>query len=191
MVGLMATSCKKASATWRWLYSDCCMQSPCPCGRPLLTHTSLGDTQTLRGRSAQSLWRSPGVYKVLFESFVCLWQVWGLNLNSISPLQLPCWGCYFAFEYEISFFGGSQHSPVDGCSAASCNFGILAREDECTSFYSDILEYFIYSENEVAQECLTVCDPMDCSLPGSSVHGIFQARILEWVAISFSKAKKI
>ena len=34
--------------------------------------------------------------------------------------------------------------------------------------------------------CLTLCNPMDCSLPGSSVHGILQARILEWVAISFS-----
>ena len=40
-----------------------------------------------------------------------------------------------------------------------------------------------HSESEVAQSCLTLCDPMDCSLPGSSVHGIFQARILEWVAI--------
>ena len=39
-----------------------------------------------------------------------------------------------------------------------------------------------------AQSCLTLCDPMDCSLPGSSIHGIFQARILEWVAISFSRA---
>ena len=38
------------------------------------------------------------------------------------------------------------------------------------------------SESEVAQLCLTLCSPMDCSLPGSSVHGIFQARILEWVA---------
>ena len=41
---------------------------------------------------------------------------------------------------------------------------------------------------EVAQSRPTVCDPMDCSLPGSSVHGIFQARVLEWVAISFSNA---
>ena len=40
------------------------------------------------------------------------------------------------------------------------------------------------SESEVAQSCLTLCDPMDCSLPGSLVHGIFQARVLEWVAIS-------
>ena len=42
------------------------------------------------------------------------------------------------------------------------------------------------SESEVAQSCLTLSDPMDCSLPGSSVHGIFQARVLEWVAIAFS-----
>ena len=38
------------------------------------------------------------------------------------------------------------------------------------------------------QSCLTLCDPMDCSLPGFSIHGILQARTLEWVAISFSLA---
>ena len=37
------------------------------------------------------------------------------------------------------------------------------------------------------QSCPTLCDPMDCSLPGSSVHGIFQARVLEWGAIAFSE----
>ena len=41
-------------------------------------------------------------------------------------------------------------------------------------------------ESEVAQSCLTLSDPMDCSLPASSVHGIFQARVLEWGAIAFS-----
>ena len=45
--------------------------------------------------------------------------------------------------------------------------------------------------NEVAQLCLTLCDPMDSSLPGSTVHGIFQARILEWVAISFSRGSSL
>ena len=45
----------------------------------------------------------------------------------------------------------------------------------------------VRSESEVAQSCLTLCDPMDCSLPGSSVHGIFQARVLEWGAIAFSE----
>ena len=44
----------------------------------------------------------------------------------------------------------------------------------------------VKSESEVAQACLTLSDPMDCSLSGSSVHGIFQARILEWGAIAFS-----
>ena len=39
----------------------------------------------------------------------------------------------------------------------------------------------VKSESEVAQSCLILCYPMDCSLPGSSVHGIFQARVLEWV----------
>ena len=45
-------------------------------------------------------------------------------------------------------------------------------------------------ETEVAQSCLTLWDPKDCSLPGFYIHGIFQARVLEWVAISFSNAGK-
>ena len=47
------------------------------------------------------------------------------------------------------------------------------------------------SESEVAQSCLTLRDPMVCSLPGSSVHGIFQARVLEWGAIAFSSKNKV
>jgi len=43
----------------------------------------------------------------------------------------------------------------------------------------------VKSESEVAQSCLTLSDPMDCSLPGCSIHGIFQARVLEWGAIAF------
>ena len=43
------------------------------------------------------------------------------------------------------------------------------------------------SGSEVAQSCPTLCDPIDCSLPGSSVHGIFQTIVLEWIAISFSR----
>ena len=55
------------------------------------------------------------------------------------------------------------------------------------------LEFWIYEaqinwkEGEVAQSCPTICDPMDCNLLGFSVHGILQARILEWIAISFSR----
>ena len=43
----------------------------------------------------------------------------------------------------------------------------------------------VKSESEVSQSCPTLSDPMDCSLPGSSVHGIFQARVLEWGAIGY------
>ena len=45
----------------------------------------------------------------------------------------------------------------------------------------------VKSESEGVQPCPTLCDPMDCSLPGSSIHGIFVARVLEWVAIAFSR----
>ena len=44
----------------------------------------------------------------------------------------------------------------------------------------------VKNESEVAQSCPTLSDPMDCSLPGSSIHGIFQARVLEWGAMAFS-----
>ena len=48
-------------------------------------------------------------------------------------------------------------------------------------------QVYMISESEVAQSCPSLCDPVDCSLRGSSIHGIFQARALEWVAISFSR----
>ena len=54
--------------------------------------------------------------------------------------------------------------------------GLLQEEAQCCSWVS-----------EVTQSCPTLCDPMDCSPPGSSVHGIFQAVVLEWIAISFSR----
>ena len=49
----------------------------------------------------------------------------------------------------------------------------------------------VKSESEVAQSCPTLSDPMDCSLIGSSVHGIFQARVLEWGAIAFSHYSEV
>ena len=57
----------------------------------------------------------------------------------------------------------------------------------CTKYQLNLFMTTMKNESEVAQSCLTLCNPMGCSLPGSSVHGIFQARILEWVAISFSR----
>ena len=51
----------------------------------------------------------------------------------------------------------------------------------------DVIFYVVLCKIRDAQSCPTLCDPMDCSPPDSSVHGILQARILEWVAISFSR----
>ena len=55
------------------------------------------------------------------------------------------------------------------------------------SYFVNSSNWMGESESEVAQSCPTLCDPMDCSPPGSSVHGILQARVLKWVAVSFSR----
>ena len=91
---------------------DCCTQSPCPCGRPLLTRTSSGDTQTHKGRSDSVSVGSSGVHKVLFEPSEHLWRVCGLFLNVISPLLPSCWGFSFALGCRVSFFGSGQFSSV-------------------------------------------------------------------------------
>ena len=57
-----------------------------------------------------------------------------------------------------------------------------------TEIHACMYKYNWQNESEVTQSCPTLCEPMDCSLPGSSVHGVFQARVLEWVAISLSRA---
>ena len=121
-----------------------CTQSPCPCGRPLLTCTSAGDTQTLKGRSGSVSVGSlgPGVNKFLFEPSECLWRIWGLILNEISP------------SYHLA---GASPLPVD--------VGYLFL------LGSDILLLMVVQHfSSVAQSCLTLCNPMDCSRPGLPVH---------------------
>ena len=63
----------------------------------------------------------------------------------------------------------------------------IARRNINNLRYADDTTLMVESESEVAQLCLTLCDPVDCSPSSSSVHGILQARILEWVATSFSR----
>ena len=59
--------------------------------------------------------------------------------------------------------------------------------DVVLAYLDEVVIFQVKRESEVAQSCPTLCNPMDYSPPGSSVHGILQARILEWVAISFSR----
>ena len=115
-----------------------CTQIPCPCSSPLQTCTSTGDTQTqfwLSLCGVSGSWCVQG----LFEPSEHLWRVQCLILNVISPLLPSCWGFSFALGHGVSFSGGIQHTPCDGCSVASCNFGVLTGEDEY-EFYSVILE---------------------------------------------------
>ena len=138
VLGLLVASSKRAYATY-WVTQICCTHSPCPHGRPLLIRASSGNTQTFKGRSVSLSLGSlgPGAHKVLFEPSKHLWWVWGLILNMILTLLWSLRGFSFVLRHGISLFGGIQHSPMDGCSAASCNFGVLAG-DECLSFYSTI-----------------------------------------------------
>ena len=87
--------------------------------------------------------------------------------------------------------------PIDGSPPGSPVPGILqARTLEWPGKNTGVGCHFLLqcvkvkSESEVAQSCPTLCDPMDCSLPGSSVHGVLQARILEWVAIWWYNRQK-
>ena len=86
-------------------------------------------------------------------------------------------------------------NPIDRSPPGPSDHGILqARTPEWVAISFSKRNYRKKEkkkESEVAQSCPTLCDPMDCSLPGSSIHGNVQARVLEWVAISFSTYNNI
>ena len=112
MVWLVETSSKRAYATC-FVTQVSCTQSPCPCSRLLLTHTSTGDTQTLKGRFGSVTMGSPrpGAHKVLFEHSESLV---GMGLDSKYDFAPPIvlLGFIFALGCGVSLFGGIQHSPV-------------------------------------------------------------------------------
>ena len=94
--------------------------------------------------------------------------------------------------YLLLLFGTFQRNcelQLETFPQALCNqpdyiFSEIREEREGKVMWKS---FFFIKWSEVAQLCPTLCDPMDCSLPGSSIHGILQARILAWVAISFSR----
>ena len=78
----------------------------------------------------------------------------------------------------------------DGQKVQTSSYKIISRGDvmyNIVTMVSNTVKAKIVKVKSLAQSCPTLCDPMDSSQPISSVHGIFQARVLEWVAISFSR----
>ena len=110
MVGLMAPSSKRAYAI-HWMTQVCSIQSPCPCGRPLLTHTSTRDTQTLKGRPDLFSVGSPCVHKVLFVSSKSLFPQFCVSSGG------PMVGLMATFFQE-----GLCHTHVY-CTQSSCPCG--------------------------------------------------------------------
>ena len=131
---------------------------------------------------------------------------------SLLRLAIFCPGlCFLQLEpMTPSWFQSAHHiyplwgylTPWDGLWAESCSrlcfllgSSQLTRGETCVSFSLEvqlvcILPPPVRSEVKFLS-CVRLCNPMDCSLPGSSIHGIFQARVLEWVAISFSRGSSL
>ena len=87
---------------------------------------------------------------------------------------------------QMDFFHISHaFQPVYSNYSLAPQFGFLPSENSL--FVSKVELWQSENENEVSQLCPTLCDPKDCSLPGSSIRSIFQARVLEWAAIYFSR----
>ena len=93
-----------------------------------------------------------------------VFRFWIFVLISLNAITKQLWNLHFWPEIKPRVFGVGADSKTLDYQRANPD-----------------------SESEVAQSCPTLCDPMDCSPPGSSIHGTLQARVLEWVAIAFSR----
>ena len=99
---------------------------------------------------------------------------WGLKMV---PLKVRNWHVMWSLKVIYKIF-------------SALNIWEFTDHYECCQYsklFALQLSASVLIEREIAQLCPTLCNPVDCSPPGSSIHGILQARILEWVAISFSK----
>ena len=100
-----------------------------------------------------------------------------MQLRNLILMSAPKWW---------GWVGGADQGPVLTCPySCHCAFLLMWKTIPCTSITSqDSIDVWVCAMS--LQSCLALCDTMDCSPPGSSVHGIFRARILEWGAIAFS-----
>ena len=102
-----------------------------------------------------------------------------MKTNNLPPHFYVCATINFLKDVSLVFFSC--------CCLVTKSCPILWDPMDYSSPGFPVLHYLLCVCVVVAQSCLSPCNPMDCSLPGFSVRGIFQARILQWVAISFSR----
>ena len=135
-------------------------QRPCPCGTTadLCLLSRYSNTQ-------RQVWLSLCGFSGSWCTQGFVWALWvsqeGMGFDSKCDFPLlSCWGFSFPLGHRVSFFGGIQHSPVDGCSAACCIFGVLT-EDEHRSFYPILFVRTKHQRRiiEVDQPCLSDCGP--------------------------------
>ena len=108
--------------------------------------------------------------------------------RELSPAELsPSLRSHCCMQiFRVSFIGNRIKNDTQYSSPFTSNsFTFYLSESKILFFFNDYKHACVPAK--LLQSCLTLRDPMDCSLPGSSVHGIFQVRILQWVAISFSR----
>ena len=113
---------------------------------PLRQATAEPDLRRRHSNTQRQVWLSLWGFSWWAQGFV--WAIWvslvGMGLDSKwdLPLLPSCWGFSFAPGCGVSFIGGIQHSPVDGCSAASCNSGVFAGEERMSFCTANKQEYW-------------------------------------------------
>ena len=126
----------------------------------VLDTSSLGDNKPLKSKIMSYFFLHPQ-YIAQHQEYACCCQVTSVVSNSVRPHRRQ------PTRLPLPLDSPGKNTGV------GCHFLL-----QCMK---------VKSESEVTQSCLTLRNPMDCSLPGSSIHGIFQARVLEWGAIAFSE----
>ena len=147
---------------------SCSMQAEWLCGRWDLSSPTRDRTRVLcSARGILNCWTTREVPVWTFEE---AYSTLLFGKHSLRMSGLCCVPASGYFHTQLALSRGSHQN-------LSCAFTVC----------QGLTGLWGWHESEVARSCPTLCDPGDCSLPGSSVHGIFQARVLEWVAISFSR----
>ena len=128
-------------------------------------------------------WEVEGRFK-REETYVYLWLI---HVDTILQLKNKFQKREETYVYLVLIHVGLWQKPTQHCKAVILQLKINLKKKKKINKNHPICIILSKVKVLVAQSCPTLCDPMNCCLPGSSVHGILQARILEWDAIPFSK----